>query len=1260
MAIHVIQSQRIDVLVQGLLQNTTQPSKNPFAVLQTQHFIVPSPAVQEWLSQRIAEQQGISANSQFHQRIRGFQWFAYQQVLEDKDKVRKANIPRLIMKWRIYQTLKSFIENDENSLADDHPLYGIIKRIYDAASQLENGLEKQLKKQSMLYWVSEQVSKLFSNYMMYRGECQRACENVCTCPSNWLGQWGRGQELNLEQQFFKTNQAVSAFTLNQAQELESWQRWLWQHTFHDDFIEMQSIDDDFWQILDDEIKRPIALKKLPSRLIVFTLLDLPPSQLQFLRRLGQYLDVVILHYNPSQEYWADSVDPNWKKQYDLRVKERFITKHPKATDEDIQKFFDEFTLNFNAEIRESRHPLLTRFGKQARDHFSILSNLSSGEEGQWVDAFVDEEPTNLLTKLQSDILYLVEPEPHAYPIAEDDDSIQIHVCHSSLRQLEVLKDQLIHWLAQSTVENPHRPSDILVLVPDLKQMEPLIRSVFPHTPNQDSVYLPIKIAGVTQLDANNAWRAVLGRIQLIEGRFSVEDFADWLSLSATQLRYALDISNTERMIELLINAGFKRGLDEQHLQRSLSAEDTDYRFTLKYALDRLALGIAIPEHIIFEHPQGDTLSYAQVLPSDFELIAKLIEIYQDFDLRRDWMIAHELGKNTTLKCYVNAWLKLLMQDIIEFEQAGVESLKFVREIVKKQERMLTLASYYDEKSDQNSDRKSNNYNAIQDSGEQSVLKNIYLPLPYLLNEINGLLDGQIDQALPTGQITFSQIGQIRPLPYKLMVMMNLDGGKFPDRNVKLPFDLMEILKPQLGDRSRLDDDQGAFLDALLLAQENLWLFYNGFDVSDGEVRDPSSVLLELVKHIALIAQTKHQPLDINNQTDQMIDLNGVEVPEQIQSLYHMHTLQPFDPIGFESPQEIRYQDQWFQVAQQIRQADNLSKREAWANTPYPILPEELIALDAGQWIQDVTFPARLYLKKLGVENLRAEDIPALNEPLILDGLARYQVRDFLQKSDAQNGTTDIGLLQDQLPIGKVQHSAWQMSLAEQDNLQVRLKRYAPEVTETTQRQWRIENNVVMNITVPKQFGADWVSLDASNARGKRRAKVWLEYLLWLSYLNLDAEKSQTLQRIAIFSDITLVTTGLSSAQAKGHLLAWFKVYTYGQTTPLVLPAALLMANESKKSSLVVHNKAGEVEWFENDQGQLILAEFDKLMKIWRESQQFNSSFNKENDESNQKHRDWQFILQEQDTTALLKHACDVFAYDLYQPIYQYQYVAEES
>ena len=80
MAIHVIQSQSIEVLIQGVVQSTQSVSNDPFSVLKPQHFIVPSPAIEAWLTQKMAEQQGMSANSIFHQRIRGFQWFAYQQV----------------------------------------------------------------------------------------------------------------------------------------------------------------------------------------------------------------------------------------------------------------------------------------------------------------------------------------------------------------------------------------------------------------------------------------------------------------------------------------------------------------------------------------------------------------------------------------------------------------------------------------------------------------------------------------------------------------------------------------------------------------------------------------------------------------------------------------------------------------------------------------------------------------------------------------------------------------------------------------------------------------------------------------------------------------------------------------------------------------------------------------------------------------------------------------------------------------------------
>ena len=1224
MGIHVIQSQHIQVLVQGVLHSIHKPSKNPLHVLKTEHFIVPSPAIETWLTQTIAEQQGISANSQFHQRIRGFQWYCYQQVLTDKDHVRKANIPRLMMKWRIYQTLKSYIESDENTVELEHPLYSIIQRIYDSAGQLEHSLEKQLKKQSMLYWVAEQVSKLFGNYMLYRGDCHRGCEGQCSCPQNWLMQWGANQPLDIEHLFPQNSDQDISFKFDQAQKLEAWQRWLWQHTFHEDFVEMQSIDHEFWKIMDDETLRPEALKALPSQAIVFTVLDLPPSQLQFLRRLGQYIDVLILHYNPSQEYWADSVDPNWKKRYDLSVKERFIAKNPKASDDEIQQFFKAFTLNFNAEVRESRHPLLTRFGKQARDHFSILSHLSSGEEGQWVDAFVDEYPNHLLGKVQSDILYLVEPEKQGFELHADDDSIQIHVCHSGLRQLEVLKEQLIHWLSQGTAEQPRRPNDILVLAPDLKQMEPLIRSVFPQSTLQEGVYLPVKIAGVTQIDVNNAWRSVLGRIQLVSGRFSIEDFSDWLSLNATQIRYELDIDMTERMIELLINAGFKRGLDAEHLQQSLSADDTDYRFSLKFALDRLALGIAVPEHTIF----GETLSFAEVLSADFELIAKLIEIYQDFVARRDWLIMHEKGQRKP----VEQWLEILKTEIEEFSQAGVDALQAVHQVVRKQYTMLTLSYNYEMKEKGNA--------------TQHELYDIQLPLPYLLQEIQSSLESQLEQALPTGQITFSQIGHIRPVPYKLIVMLNLDSGKFPNRNTQVPFDLMGLLRPQLGDRSRLEDDQGAFLDALLLAQENLWLFYNGFDVSDGEVREPSSVLQELISHFALITKKADTAQDdLDTESDSMINVDGIDVPAQIRQLYHIHRLQPFDPMGFQPDPSMRYQDQWFGVAQKIIKASG--QREPWMNGAYPVETSDLGVLEGSQWIQDVTFPARLYLKTLGVENLKTADLPAQQEPLVLDGLGRYAIRDFLQQQDSD--TLDYRVLQDRLPVGKVQHSALQMSLAEQQRLKQRLQRYAPEQTAITQRQWHFNDQVIMNITVPVQAVKEWVSLSAVSARAKRRTQTWLAYLLWVSYLNLKDEQATQLKRIAIFSDVTLIQSGVTTQQANDYLRHWFKAYQYGQTQPLVLPAALLM---------LLVEKGKELEWQSDEMGKATIANFADLRKEWDKSDSF-LPFSLEEMEWSRKHRDWQFILDEQDTTALLQHACDEFAYDLYQPIYQYQIAVED-
>ena len=61
------------------------------------------------------------------------------------------------------------------------------------------------------------------------------------------------------------------------------------------------------------------------------------------------------------------------------------------------------------------------------------------------------------------------------------------------------------------------------------------------------------------------------------------------------------------------------------------------------------------------------------------------------------------------------------------------------------------------------------------------------------------------------------------------------------------------------------------MDALLLSQYKVWLFYNGFDVNDGQVRDPSSILQELIQHLALIVAAPQSESALN----QTVNIDGI-------------------------------------------------------------------------------------------------------------------------------------------------------------------------------------------------------------------------------------------------------------------------------------------------------------------------------------------------------------------------------------------------
>lgn len=1228
MSFILVQSHRLDTLMSCLVEQHFQSTVTLSQILCPQHIIVPNPAIKYWLTQQLAKQTSICANIYWHKNINEFQWFIFQQSSDQKEYIRQANLPRLVMKWQIYQCLLPYIRLENNQINAEHVLYPVIQNIYDQTNHFLSAEDRLLKRQSMLYWISEHVSRAFRHYMQYRPQ--------------WLSKWSLNKQVDMqallpildqdqqkEQRIYHSLTIeekllhVDQFQLHYAKELEQWQRALWFYLFAEHYQEMQQIERDFWKRCQEQQHQMAS--NLPKKVIIFTILDLTPQQLTFLKRLGNLIDVYLFHFNATQEYWADSVDPRWKQQQDLKIKQRITYKFPEFSEQEFQEYFESLQQGFHPELREARHPLLTRFGKQARDHFSILAESAGGEDqSEWYDLFYHLDakgqyhepsfPQTLLGRLQEDIFYLVNPPQHQYDLDLTDRSIQFHVCHSLLRQIEVLKEQLLHWLAESTEKQPRTPQDILICVPDLENIEPLIRGVF----SSDQQTLPIQITGSIPLQLQAVWDSLVYRITWPRSRFSLDEFADWLQLPATQLYYQLDEISTERLITLLNRAGFKRGFDPIHLQQSLDQQDQDYRFTFKYALDRLAMGIAIPEHCLCDTGQETIVSTDVVIAQDMELVSCLLNIYQDFVDRRDWL---NPSKSSVYHRTTAMWLAILLDEVKSYQQQGVPYTEQIYQMIKQQDTMLSLT-----------------YNVKQTVKRKGFdLKHFSLPLWEILQEIQRQLTHQYDDAEPSGAITVCQIGRIRPIPYQLMILLNMDSGVFPARDTHVAFDLLHIVKQQLGDRARLDDHQGAFLDSILLAQQQLWLFYTGVDEESNEVIEPSTVVIEFIQHLAyLVALPK------SDDAPQRVNIQGIPIIKSLSSLYYIHPNQPFKLQGFQPSQyPLRFEDHWFSVAKQFAQSFQ-SRTPYWRDCELISSTTEPIRLDAQQWIKQVSFPALVYLRQLHVNNRRRDQQHENIEPLFLNKLEEYQLGERLLQqvwNTESDLTEDYRLYSPMLPIGKMQHSVWKKLVDQQQDLKSLCTQFSISYTPVTQQDYHVTPELTLQILVPKERQCQhWGSIYLNKKRGKYQLRAWLQHLCWLAWLDLE-DQGQEYSSYHVLQNAILQTTGISSNQAKYYLEQWMKAWHTAQHNPLVLTAGMILDNDISQKDFV-------------DQ-QLTESAIEKIKKEWFQTYDKKNIPNQEN-EKRFLHQDWHFILQDKThAEEKLLQSLQQFGF-LYDPIYQYQ------
>ncbi len=263
--------------------------------------------------------------------------------------------------------------------------------------------------------------------------------------------------------------------------------------------------------------------------------------------------------------------------------------------------------------------------------------------------------------------------------------------------------------------------------------------------------------------------------------------------------------------------------------------------------------------------------------------------------------------------------------------------------------------------------------AVIDSGLEAQYGE-QVPLTLLRDELAQRLDQQrISQRFLAGPVNICTLMPMRSIPFKVVCLLGMNDGVYPRKLPPLGFDLMSQ-KPQRGDRSRRDDDRYLFLEALMSAEQTLYISYIGRSIQDNSERFPSVLVQELVDYIG-------QSHCLAGDEELDCDASEARVKAHIT---HLHTRMPFDVANFQEDENKSYAREWLAAAGQ--------QGEAHSDFIQPLTAPPIDSLPFDQLLRFWQHPVRAFFQQRLRVNFRAEedDIPD-DEPFTLEGLSRYQL-----------------------------------------------------------------------------------------------------------------------------------------------------------------------------------------------------------------------------------------------------------------------------
>jgi exodeoxyribonuclease V gamma subunit len=640
----------------------------------------------------------------------------------------------------------------------------------------------------------------------------------------------------------------------------------------------------------------------PERVSVFGISALPRFHLEVLAALSRVTRVNLFLMNPCREYWGDI------------VAHREARRARAGTDSST----DELHL-------ETGNTLLASLGALGRDFFDLLTEYAGEEEA----TFLDPGEGTLLSALQSDILNLRDrgrAGEGRSAIAAADASIQIHSCHSPMREVEVLHDRLCRLFE----EDPDLAAgDILIMTPDIGTYAPFIQAVF-AAPGKAAGMIPFTIADRSVREEGEIVTAFLAILDLWGSRFTSSEVLALLEARAVRSRAGLSEADVEVVRRWVRKTGVRWGIDDRN-RRELALPA--YREnTWRAGLDRLLLGYALPgeEERLF----GGVLPYDEIEGGDALVLGRFLEFVEK--LFRE---VQSVGRPRTLLEWSRV-LREILDHFFEMDEEGERELQVMRRQIKEFADLQELA---------------------QLSGPVE-LKAVRYHLGHHL-EREGFGFGFM-----TGAVTFCALLPMRSIPFKVIWLLGMNGDAYPRQAPPLGFDLM-ARHPRRGDRSRRNDDRYLFLEGLLSARGHLAISYVGQSIQDNSLLPPSVVVSELQDYI-----------------EQGFELPGGDILEHVVT---RHRLQGFSPGYFTGDQRLfSYSAEYFETAKGLVAPRRAALPFIPAGLTEPPAEWRTVVLD--ELVLFFANPARFLLtKRLGIRLDGEEQVLPESEPFTLTGLERY-------------------------------------------------------------------------------------------------------------------------------------------------------------------------------------------------------------------------------------------------------------------------------